>query len=58
MHHFALLETLGVITVFSSALDGVILSFIAYWILYALLKNTKLAGAGEMTIEEATAIAK
>ena len=55
---FALLETLGVITVFSSALDGVILSFIAYWILYALLKNTKLAGAGEMTIEEATAIAK
>ena len=55
---FALLETLGVITVFSSALDGVILSFIAYWILYALLKNTKLAGSGNMTIEEACSIAE
>ena len=52
------METLGVITVFSSALDGVILSFIAYWILYALLKNTKLAGSGNMTIEEACSIAQ
>ena len=53
---FALLETLGVIAVFSSALDGVILAFIAYWILYALLKNTKLAGNGAMTIEEACSV--
>jgi len=50
-----LLETLGVITIFSPALDGVILSFLAYWILYSTLKNTKLAGSGDMTIEEATA---
>lgn len=28
---FALLETLGVVTVFSSALDGVIIAFAAYW---------------------------
>lgn len=52
---FAILETLGIITVFSAALDGVIISFVAYWILYSLLKNTKLAGNGFMTIEEATA---
>ena len=53
---FALLETLGVVTVFSSALDGVIIAFVAYWILYSLLKNTKLAGSGDMTIEEAAGI--
>jgi len=44
-----------VVTIFSPALDGVILSFLAYWILYSALKNTKLAGSGDMTIEEATA---
>lgn len=55
---FALLETLGVVTVFSSALDGVILAFLAYWIFYSLLKNTKLAGSGNMTIEEACSIAE
>lgn len=55
---FALLETLGVITVFSSALDGVIVSFVVYLILDKLLGHTGLAGSGEMTIEEATAIAK
>ena len=55
---FALLETLGVVSVFSSALDGVILSFAAYWILHSLLKNTKLAGSGEMTIEEACSVAQ
>ncbi len=55
---FAMLETLGVVTVFSSALDGVILSFIAYWILYSLLKNTALAGSGYMTIEEACSVAQ
>lgn len=55
---FALMETLGVVSVFSSALDGVILSFVAYWILHSLLKNTKLAGSGEMTIEEACSVAQ
>ena len=55
---FALLETLGVVTVFSSALDGVIIAFVAYWILYSLLKNTKLAGSGDMTIEEAGSVAQ
>lgn len=55
---FALLETLGVVSVFSSALDGVILSFAAYWILYSLLKNTGLAGSGSMIIEEACSVAQ
>lgn len=55
---FALIETLGILTVFSSALDGVIIAFVAYIILYKLLGNTSLAGQGDMTIEEATAIAK
>ena len=55
---FALLETLGVVTVFSSALDGVIIAFVAYWILYSLLKNTKLAGSGDMTIDEACSVAQ
>ena len=55
---FALLETLGVVTVFSPALDGVILAFVAYWILYSLLKNTKLAGSGDMTIDEACSVAQ
>ncbi|NLD19870.1 MAG: cytosine permease [Clostridiales bacterium] len=55
---FALLETLGVITVFSAALDGVIIAFVVYIVLYNLLKNTKMIGQGEMTIEEATAMAK
>lgn len=55
---FALLETLGVVSVFSSALDGVVLSFAAYWILYSLLKNTGLAGSGSMSIEEACSVAQ
>lgn len=55
---FALIETLGILTVFSPALDGVIIAFIAYVILYKLLGNTSLAGQGDITIEEATAIAK
>lgn len=55
---FALIETLGVITVFSSALDGIIISFIVYVVLHKLLGKTKLIGQGEMTIEEATAAAK
>lgn len=55
---FALLETLGVIHVFSAALDGVIIAFVAYIILYKLLGKTSLAGKGELTIEEATASAK
>ena len=55
---FALLETLGILAVFSPAVDGVVLSFLAYWILTALFKNTKLAGAGSMTIEEACSIAQ
>ena len=55
---FSLLETLGVVTVFSPALDGVILAFVAYWLLYSLLKNTKLAGSGNMTIDEACSVAQ
>lgn len=55
---FALLETLGVISVFSAALDGVIIAFVVYSILYKLCEKTSLIGKGEMTIEEATAIAK
>lgn len=53
-----LLETLGVVSIFSAALDGVIVSFLVYWLLYALGKNSKLVGAGDMTIEEATSIAE
>lgn len=53
-----LLETLGVVSIFSAALDGVIVSFLVYWLLYALGKNSKLVGSGEMTIEEATSIAE
>ncbi len=55
---FALLETLNVIHVFSAALDGVIIAFVVYIVLYKLCKNTALVGKGEMTIEEATASAK
>ena len=55
---FGLLETLGVVQVFSAALDGIVIAFVVYIILYKLLSNTALAGKGEMTIEEATAIAK
>ena len=55
---FALLETLGVLSVFSSALDGVILSFVAYFVLFKLLGKTALAGGEDLTIEEATAAAK
>ena len=55
---FALLGTLGGGRGSSSALDGVIIAFVAYWILYSLLKNTKLAGSGDMTIEEACSVAQ
>lgn len=55
---FALLETLGVFTVFSAALDGVVLSFMVYVILTKLCGNTSLAGGEEISIEEATASAK
>lgn len=55
---FALLETLGIITLFSAAIDGIVLSFIAYWILYSCFKNTKLAGEGPMTMEEISEIAQ
>jgi len=55
---FALIETLGILTVFSPALDGVIIAFVSYIILYKLLKNTSLIGQGDLTIEEATASAK
>lgn len=55
---FALLETLGVLQVFSPALDGVVISFVAYAVLYKALEKTPLIGQGDMTIEEATASAK
>lgn len=55
---FALLETLGVLSVFSSTLDGVILSFVSYFILYRLLGKTALSGGENLAIEEATAAAK
>lgn len=55
---FALLEALQVVTVFSSALDGIIIGFIVYIIFYKLLGNTKAIGQGEITIEEATANVK
>ena len=55
---FAICETIPVFTVFSPALDGVIISFVVYIVLYKLLANTSLVGQGEMTIEEATARAK
>lgn len=55
---FALLETLGVLTVFSAALDGVIIAFVVYAVLYKLAGSTKLAGGENLTIEEATASAK
>lgn len=55
---FALLETLGIFTVFSAALDGVILSFLVYVIMSKLWGGTALAGGKAITIEEATAMAK
>lgn len=55
---FALLETLGIITVFSPALDGVIIAFVIYIVLYKLLGKTAMAGKGEMTVEEATSAAR
>ena len=54
----AILETIPVITIFSPALDGVIISFVSYLILYKLMDKTSLVGQGDMTIEEATAAAK
>ena len=53
-----LLETLGVLNIFSPALDGVIISFLVYWLLYSLGKNTKLVGGEAISIEEATSFAK
>lgn len=53
-----LLETLGVVKIYSAALDGVIISFLVYWVLYALFKNTKLVGGEPVSIEEATSFAK
>ena len=55
---FALCETLGLFSVFSAALDGVIVAFLAYIVLYLALRNSSLVGQGEMSIEEATAKAK
>lgn len=55
---FAICETIPVFTVFSPALDGVIISFVVYIVLYKLLANTSLVGQGEITIEEATARTK
>lgn len=55
---FGLIETMGIVSVFSAALDGVIIAFVVYIVLYKLAGKTKMAGQGEMTIEEATAIAK
>ncbi len=55
---FALCETLGLFSVFSAALDGVIIAFLAYIVLYLALRNSSLVGQGEMSIEEATAKAK
>lgn len=37
---------------FSAALDGIIVSCVVYFILYTLLKNTKLAGLGAMTVDQ------
>ncbi|MBQ9534689.1 MAG: cytosine permease [Clostridia bacterium] len=54
----ALLETLGVLHIFSPALDGVIISFLAYWLIYSLAKNTSLVGGKAISIEEATSFAK
>ena len=54
----AILETIPVITIFSPALDGVIISFVSYLIFYKLFEKTSLVGQGDMTIEEATAAAR
>lgn len=53
-----LLETLGVLHIFSPALDGVIISFLVYWLVYSISKNTSFVGGEEISIEEATAFAK
>lgn len=53
-----MLETLGVLQVFSPALDGVVIAFVAYAALYKALEKTPLIGQGDMSIEEATASAK
>ncbi|MDO4544550.1 MAG: cytosine permease [Bacillota bacterium] len=55
---FGLIETLGIITVFSAALDGVIIAFVVYVVLYKLAGKTKMAGQEQLTIEEATKMAK
>lgn len=53
-----LLETLGVLHIFSPALDGVIISFLVYWLVYSISKNTSFVGGEKISIEEATAFAK
>ena len=53
-----LLETLGVLHIFSPALDGVFISFLVYWLVYSISKNTSFVGGEEISIEEATAFAK
>lgn len=55
---FGLLETLGVVTIFSAAVDGVVICFVVYGVLYKLLEKTPLVGKGPMTIEEATKTAQ
>ena len=55
---FGLIETLGIVTVFSAALDGIVIAFVVYVILYKMLSGTGLIGNGELSIEEATEIAK
>lgn len=54
----ALCESLGLFHIFSPALDGVVISFVTYIVLYKALCNTKFVGQGELSIEEATAQAQ
>ena len=54
----ALCETLGIFSIFSAALDGVIVAFIVYVVLYKLFSQSSLVGQGELSIEEATAKAR
>lgn len=53
-----LLETLGVLHIFSPALDAVIVSFLVYWLVYSLTKNTSFVGGEAISIEEATSFAR
>ena len=53
-----LLETLGVLHIFSPALDAVIISFLVYWLVYSLTKGTSFVGGEAISIEDATSFAK